>query len=369
MKILLARLSFIRLTGWFVFTLILCSCDSSAQAPDPEPDTPELSIQDVPGLKNVAPYPIGVAMQSSRLNSVAHTSIMDHSFNSLTAEWEMKMNPLFTSPGGYNWTGADALVDYAETHDMQVHGHALIWHNATPNWVENFSGDDAAFEQLIEDYITDVITRYKGRLVSWDVVNEAFEDNSGRLRDTVFRRKMGDDYIARLFEYARAADPDVLLFYNDYGTIWDTRKREAMFAMIDDFIARDIPIDGVGLQVHITYEFPSLSEIETTMAGVVERGLKLHLSELDVRVNPQGDLTELTPTRSEAQKARVKALVEAFNKLPKENQFAITTWGLRDPESWLIDFWGNPEWPLLFDGLFRPKPAYVGFLEALQSSQ
>ncbi|MBX2822772.1 MAG: endo-1,4-beta-xylanase [Rhodothermaceae bacterium] len=361
--------SAIRLFGFLVLILVVFSCDSSAQESDPEPDPDQLTIQDVPGLKTVAPYPIGVAMQSSRLGSAAHGSVMDHTFNSLTAEWEMKMNPIFSGPNSYNWTGADALVNYAELNGMQVHGHALVWHNATPTWLENFSGDDEAFEQLIEDYITDVVTRYKGRVISWDVVNEVFEDNTGRLRDSVFRTRMGDDFVARLFEYARAADPDALLFYNDYGTIWDRPKRAAMFAMIDDLIVRGIPIDGVGLQVHITYEFPSISEIETTMQGIVERGLKLHLSELDIRVNPQGDLTELTPIRSEAQKERVKALVQAFNALPEENRFAITTWGLRDPESWLIDFWGNPEWPLLFDASFHPKPAYVGFLEALQESQ
>ena len=102
------------------------------------------------------------------------------------------------------------------------------------------------------------------------------------------------------------------------------------------------------------------------MNAIVDRGLKVHLSELDVRVNPEGDLMTLTPERSEAQKQRVRALVQAFNALPQENQFAITMWGLRDSESWLIDFWGNPEWPLLFDEQFSPKPAYEGFLEAVE---
>ena len=363
---MLLSASLTRLFGILFITLVLLSCDSTAQESDPGTENNQITIQDVPGLKTVAPYPIGVAMQSFRLSSAAHASVMNHSFNSLTAEWEMKMDPIFTGPASYNWTGSDALVNYAEANGMQVHGHALVWHNATPSWIENYSGDDEAFEQLIEEYITDVVTRYKGRIVSWDVVNEAFEDNTGRLRNSVFRIKMGDDYIARLFQYARAADPDALLFYNDYGTIWDRQKREAMFAMVDDLLARGIPIDGIGLQVHITYDFPSLNEIEATMAGVVERGLKLHLSELDVRVNPQDDINQLTAARSEAQKNRVKSLVQAFNALPEENRFAITNWGLRDPESWLIEFWGNPEWPLLFDASFHPKPAYLGFLEALQ---
>ncbi len=351
----------------FLLTFLCASCDSTAQEPAPdEPEDDVIRLQDVAGLKDVAPYPIGIAMQAGRVTSASHKAVMEHAFNSITAEWEMKMNPIFAGPSSYNWTGADALVNYAENNDMQVHGHALVWHQATPTWVENFSGDDEAFEETVKDYITTVLTRYKGRVVSWDVVNEAFEDNTGVLRQSVFQQRMGDDYVARLFEHARSVDPDVLLFYNDYGTIWDQPKRRSMFAMIDDFQARGIPIDGVGLQFHITFNFPAMSEIEATMAGIVERGLKVHLSELDVRVNPDGDLTQLTASRSEAQKDRVKALVNAFNALPEENKFAITLWGMRDSESWLINFWGNPEWPLLFDDRFNPKPAYMGFLEALQ---
>lgn len=346
------------------FCLLLAACDSTDPS-EPETDPP-LTLDDVPALKNIAPYPVGIATNSQRVVAAGHRSVMERAFSSITGEWEMKMNPIFTGPGSYNLSPADALVDYAEANGMQVHGHALVWHNATPSWIENFAGDDAAFEQTIEDYITTVVSRYQGRVVSWDVINEAFEDNTGALRESVFQQRMGPDYIARLFQYARAADPDVLLFYNDYGTIWDANKRAAMFAMIDDLQARNVPIDGVGLQVHITYNFPDMREIEATMAGIVQRGLKVHLSELDVRVNPDGDLSSLTPGRSEAQKARVKALVKAFNTLPEENRFAITVWGMRDSESWLIDFWGNPEWPLLFDDTFNPKPAYVGFAEALE---
>ena len=347
--------------------LLLTVCWLGCSSSDPAVVEPESrSVQDVIGLKTVAPYPVGVALQSRRLTSVGHTQIVEHVFSSLTAEYEMKMEPMFTGPNTYAWDGADALVDYAVANGLQVHGHTLVWHQTTPPWLENFGGDDAAFEALIRTYITTVVQRYQGKVVSWDVVNEAFEDGTGALRNSVFRRRMGPDYLARLFEYTRDADPDVLLFYNDYGTIWDSQKRAAMLAMIDDFQARGIPLDGVGLQVHITYNWPPLSNITETMDELVRRGLKIHLSELDVRVNPDGDLTTLTAARSQAQKARIKALVSAFNALPPENRFAITLWGLRDPESWLIDFWGNPEWPLLFDAAFQPKPAYDGFLEALQ---
>ncbi|MXY08486.1 MAG: endo-1,4-beta-xylanase, partial [Rhodothermaceae bacterium] len=148
----------------------------------------------------------------------------------------------------------------------------------------------------------------------------------------------------------------------------DAAKRDAMFAMIDDLQTRGIPIDGIGLQMHITYNTPSLNNIVAVKDAIVQRGLLIHISEMDVRVNPQGDLSELTTVRSELQKQRVKDIVTAFMDLPEANRFAITWWGLRDPESWLIEFWGNPEWGLLFDAEYRPKPAYEGFLEALTGS-
>lgn len=316
----------------------------------------------------MAPFPVGVAIQSGRLGSGPHSGVVRTVFNSVTAEYEMKMRHLTSASGSYIWTHADQLVAFANEHDMQVHGHALVWHQSTPAWLENFSGTDMEFEDAVKDYITTVVQRYQDDVVSWDVINEAFEDGSGELRNSVFRRRMGPDFIARLFQYTREADPDVLLFYNDYGTIWDMAKLESMLAMVDDLQARGIPIDGVGLQMHITYTHPPLSNIVAVMDAVVQRGLKIHISEMDVRVNPQGDLSVLTDERSQLQKERVNETVAAFMDLPQENQFAITWWGLRDPESWLIDFWGNPEWGLLFDAEYQPKPAYEGFLEALRGN-
>ncbi len=349
-----------RLFLLFFWAILALGCkDSTVAVREPEPNN------EYTPLRSVAPFPVGVALQSNRLSSAPHSQVVRTVFNSVTAEYEMKMRHMTDPSGNYVWGPTDALVDFAKEYDMQVHGHTLVWHQSTPSWLENFSGTDAEFEDAVEDYITNVVGRYKDDVVSWDVINEAFEDGSGAFRNSVYRRRMGPDYIARLFQYARNADPDVLLFYNDYGTIWDAAKRDTMFSMIDDLQTRGIPIDGVGLQMHITYNTPPLNNIVAVMDAIVQRGLLIHISEMDVRVNPQGDLSELTTVRSELQKQRVKDIVTAFMDLPEANQFAITWWGLRDPESWLIDFWGNPEWGLLFDAEYRPKPAYEGFLEAL----
>ena len=341
-----------------VLFLTASRCSQSPTEPVP-PSEPE-------ALRDVAPFPVGVAFQAGRLSSAQHTRVTSRTFSSLTAEYEMKMNPLSAGRDQYNWEAVDALVTYAKAQNMQIHGHTLVWHQTVPPWLENFSGSDQEFEEVVREYIMAVVGRYQDDVISWDVVNEAFDNQTGALRNSVFRRRMGDDYLARVFQYARDADPDVLLFYNDYGTPYDANKRAAVLRMVDDFQRRGIPIDGVGLQVHVTHTFPPIGDIVAMMDSVANRGLKVHLSELDVRVNPNGDLTALTPARSQAQKARVKAIVSAFMALPADRRFAITMWGLRDPESWLINFWGNPEWPLLFDADFNPKPAYEGFLEALK---
>ncbi len=311
---------------------------------------------------------MGVSLQAGRLRSERFREVAGSVFSSITAGYEMKMRHVARSPDVYSWHNVDALVEFAEANRMQVHGHTLVWHESTPEWLERFDGSDEEFEAAVREYIFTMVGRYKGRVASWDVVNEAL-DSSGGLRDTVFRRRMGDDYVARLFRYAREADPEVLLFYNDYGTPRNPRKRDAMLAMVDDFQRRGIPIDGVGLQLHVTYSFPGIGQIKAVMEELVSRGLLVHVSELDVRVNPDGDQTELTRSRSVDQYLRFKEIVTAFLALPPENRYAITVWGLRDGDSWLIARWGNPEWPLLFGDDLEPKPAYLGFLEALEGDR
>ncbi|TBN05459.1 1,4-beta-xylanase [Hyunsoonleella flava] len=317
-----------------------------------------------PALKDAADkFSIGMAVKSNRLDG-SHGEILAREFNNLTAEFEMKMNIMYPSQGNYDFTAADAIVDYGIANNMDIHGHTLIWHTATPQWVENFSGTDEEFEAIIKDYITTVLTRYAGKVRSWDVVNEAVEDGTNQLRNTVFRTRMGDDYIEKCYQFARDADPNVLLFYNDYNITFDAGKQSAMFAIVDNLASKNL-IDGVGAQMHIAYNFPSAAQIQGVVNGTVSRGLKMHFSELDIRANPNNDITSLTDARATAQENKFKEVVEIYNTIPDANKFALTVWGMRDNETWLIDFWGQPDWPLLYDSNFNAKKAYRGFLEEL----
>lgn len=321
-----------------------------------------------PSLRNSPPYPFGAAIQIKHLNDVNYVNLLKEEFNSITGEYQMKMSPMYNNPDAINFSDSDTFVEFAEQTEGRVHGHALLWHSATPSWIENFNGSDSEFETLIENYVKAVVGRYKGRIASWDVVNEAIEDGNGNgLRNSVFRQKIGDDYIAKAFRWAREADPDVLLFYNDYNMAANGGKFNAMLTLVDDLIAENVPIDGVGFQMHISNDWPTQANIEASSSQVIARGLMLHYSELDVKVNSDKSATSFTPELAETQKQRIKTIVDFYNTIPEGLQFGITMWGIKDDDSWLLSFLDNEnEWPLLFDENFNAKPAYDGILELFE---
>ena len=322
----------------------------------PEPTTP---------LKEKATtFSVGVAVNSFNLTGSYDTTIR-REFNSITAENEMKMQNIFTSSGTYNWAEVDKLLAYATANKLNVHGHALIWHSSIPEWLKNYSGTDAAFELEIKNYITAVVTHCKGKVKAWDVVNEAVNDGGG-MRNTLFRQRMGADYVTKCFRWAREADPNVLLFYNDYNTSYDISKQNAVYALVDVLKTNNV-IDGVGIQMHVNYNAPTKAQITVDTNRIVEKGLKVHYSEVDVRANSNDAniLTTLTPERELAQKLKYKELVQVYNAIPALNKYAITMWGLKDNDSWLLSLYNRPEWPLLFDANFNIKKTHTGFLEGL----
>lgn len=257
------------------------------------------------------PFFVGVAVVANRLNNGSpHDVVLRNEFSSITAEYEMKMNPISTGSGSYNWTAADRIVNYGNTNGINVHGHALVWHNAVPNWLTNFTGTNAEFALEVKKYITDVVTRYAGKVKSWDVVNEAADDATGNLRNTIFLQRMGPNYIKDCFRWARdaanaAGDTNLLLFYNDYATSTNIPKQDRVFLIVDDLKASNL-IDGVGFQMHNNYLSPSKIQIETDINRAVAKGLKIHISELDIAVNQSNDISTFTNERRLAQKAKYK---------------------------------------------------------------
>lgn len=323
------------------------------------------------------PFFVGMAVKANQLNvGSQYDVILKNEFSSISAEYEMKMDQISVASGVYNWTVADKIVAYGNTNNINVHGHALVWHNSVPSWLTNYAGTDAEFSIEVKKYITDVVTHYKGKVKSWDVVNESIEDN-GSMRNTVFLRRMGPNYVNDCFKWAReaanaAADTQLLLFYNDYATSDNSNKQNAVYTLIDKLIT-DKLIDGVGFQMHNTIFAPSKIQIETDINRAVTKGLKIHISELDMQVNPGNAQSNLTATFTNelrlAQKAKYKEIVKIYNALPKANKYALTVWGMKDNESWIpfsteLNHPGN-DWPLLYDANFTIKSSHTGFLEGL----
>ncbi|MEO7975508.1 endo-1,4-beta-xylanase [Flavobacterium sp.] len=320
------------------------------------------------------PFFVGMAVKASQLtNGSGYDIILKNEFSSISAEYEMKMDPISTASGVYNWTAADKIVAYGNTNGINVHGHALVWHNAVPQWLKDFSGTDAEFKAEVKKYITDVVTHYAGKVKSWDVVNEAADDNSGNMRNTIFLQRMGPNYIKDCFQWARdaanaAGDTNLLLFYNDYATSTNIPKQNKVFSIVDDLKASNL-INGLGFQMHNTYLSPTKAQIETDFNKAVAKGLKIHVSELDIQVNPTNDISTFTNERRLAQKEKYKEMVKIYNALPPANKYALTIWGMKDNESWIpystdLNHVGN-DWPLLYDANFVIKSSHTGFLEGL----
>jgi len=320
------------------------------------------------------PFFVGMAIKASQLTTGSpYDVILKNEFSSISAEYEMKMDQISTASGVYNWTVADKIVAYGNTNGINVHGHALVWHNSVPKWLKDFSGTDAEFKAEVKKYITDVVTHYAGKVKSWDVVNEAVDDNGGAMRNTIFLQRMGANYVKDCFQWARnaataAGDTSLLLFYNDYATSTNIPKQNKVFSLADDLKASNL-IDGIGFQMHNNYLNPTKTQIETDLNKAAAKGLKIHISELDIQVNQSNDISTFTNERRLAQKAKYKEIVQLYNALPAANKYALTIWGMKDNESWIpfsteLNHPGN-DWPLLYDSNFAIKSSHTGFLEGL----
>ncbi|WP_338359739.1 endo-1,4-beta-xylanase, partial [Yeosuana marina] len=199
---------------------------------------------------------------------------------------------------------------------------------------------------------------------SWDVVNEAFTSDAVA---AVFNTRIGTDYVAKCFTWAREADPNVKLFYNDYSLGSQASKASQVVDMVNTFKTNSTPIDGIGMQMHIDYQYPDLTTLTDNVTMLKNTGLLIHFSELDMTVNKDKTLTSLTTNRANAQKERYKQIAAIYKTIPAGQQFGITFWGMRDSDSWLLSFLNNQnEWPLLFYSNYGYKDAYIGFLEGLQ---
>jgi endo-1,4-beta-xylanase len=276
------------------------------------------------------------------------------------------MGPLRPSQDVYSWTNADALVAFAESHQMKVRGHTFVWHQSLPSWVSGLSSSQ--LETVLRDHITTVAQRYRGRVFAWDVVNEAFANESGDLRHSLWYDqpgigRAGTGYVEQTFRWAAAADPGALLFYNDYNAEVVNSKSNAVFAMVQDFRRRGVPIHGVGLQMHRTLTPLDAASLEANIRRFTDLGVEVHITEMDVRL-PVDASGRASADDLERQAQVYDTVFAACLKFPLCT--AIQTWGITDRYSWIPGSFPGFGAGLLFDPGYQPKPAYDAVRRRLQ---
>jgi len=297
---------------------------------------------------------IGTAVQSGYLSDSRYHATFARDFNYVTAEYEMKWNVIESSRGVNNYSAGDAIVSDAQGQGMQVKGHTLIWHGSNPVWLGALPA--AEFRAAFEEHIRAVAGHYRGRVLAWDVVNEAMADDGSGLRDTVFRQQLGDDYIADAFRLAHEADPQALLFYNDYNGEGLSAKSDRIYDLVRTLRAQGVPIDGVGLQVHVSATgYPSLASLASNMRRLAGLGLLVNISEMDVKI---ANVPGSSDSRLAAQRTAYHDIVGVCVAEP--GCHAVTFWGFTDAHTWIA---GDD--PLLYDRQYAQKPAFFGVFDAL----
>lgn len=322
-------------------------------------------------------FPVGAAITPGEVMVPQTGNFIARQFNVVVAENAMKPQSLNRdSPGLYTFENADKIVDFALAHQIQVRGHTLVWHQQAADWMFRGTGPDgyATREELTErlhTYIHDVVTHFKGRVYAWDVVNEAFIPDEKGTQENGWRashwyRILGPDFIELAFRFAHEADPDALLFYNDYNTE-NPQKRAMILQLIHTLQDKGIPIHGIGHQSHYSMAYPrDFSGLETTIEEVSKLGLTNHITELDISIHLDSrrpDVDEATPALL---KDHAKRYAQFFDMALRQRKHisAVLMWGLHDEVSWLR-YWPSPRFdaPLLFDGKLRPKPAFWAVLK------
>jgi endo-1,4-beta-xylanase len=357
--------------------LMLLTAAPAARAAEPKP------LRQAAGGK----FLVGTAFMASALDDPATAKLIAEQFDSLTAENEFKPSSLQPEPGKFKFEQADRLVAFAQEHDMKVVGHTLVWHSQAPKWLfADESGKPLGREQALANmkaHIDAVAGHFKGKVIGWDVVNEAISDKGDEyLRDTPALRAIGPDYIAKAFEFAAAADPGAELYYNDYSNE-NPGKREKTLRLLKELKAAGVKVDGVGIQGHWMLGGPDAKTIDDAIGAFKRAGVKVMITELDVDVLPrrqggadvaareQGGADPykdgLPPDVARKQANRYAEMFRVFDK-HKDAVTRVTFWGVHDGRSWLNN-WpvrGRTNHPLLWDRQMKPKPALEAVLKELE---
>ncbi len=294
---------------------------------------------------------IGTAVDMSALaDDAPYRAAVAREFDTVTPENVMKWEVVEPQPGVYDWAAADRLVDFAHKNGQVVRGHTLVWHSQNPAWLTETAYTPAQLRTLLRKHILDEVGHFKGRVWAWDVANEIFNDD-GTLRDTIWLRALGSDYIADAFRWAHQADPKALLFLNDYNNEGVNAKSDAYYALAKQLRAAGVPVHGYGMQGHLGVQYGFPGDVLENVRRFDRLGMKTAFTEVDVRM-------ELPPDT-----AKVQAQAEGFGLLLRaclmaKNCVSYTVWGFTDKYSWVPGFFDGQGSATPLDENLQPKPAY-----------
>ena len=333
-------------------------------------------------------FNIGAAINEDIILGLDNDSkfIVETQFNSITPENSLKWMFIQPAPNSFNFKAADKYVNLGIKNNMHIVGHALVWHSQLANFMQKIKSK-ADMSIHFENHINTVVSRYKGKIDAWDVVNEAFNED-GSLRESVFYKFLGKNYIEKAFKLANKADPKADLIYNDYN-LYKKEKRDGVIKMVKQMQSKGIKIDGVGVQAHWSLNQPSLNQIEQIILDISELGVDVMFTELDISVLPspweqvgaevsqnfsrfEGD-SKMNPYPEKLPKSiqiklakRYKDIFQLFIK-HSDKISRVTFWGVMDKHSWLND-WpikGRTNYPLLFNRKYQAKEAHQALIELI----
>lgn len=347
--------------------------DGGEAAPSPDGDARTLDDEHTP-LRDLAPEGVVVGAAAGGgghfgsaggpfQQDEAYREVLAAEFSSITPENQMKWEDLRPDRDTYDFAAADEIVDFAEEHGMAVRGHALFWHSQNPAWLEEGDFSPAELRDILEDHVRTVVGRYAGRIQQWDVANEIFDDG-GRLRteENIWLRELGPEIVGDVFRWAHEADPDALLFLNDFNAETVNAKTNAYLAFAEELLGDGVPLHGFGAQAHLSLEYGAPGgALAENLQRFADLGLATAVTELDVRMELDGG--EPTEEQLERQADYYRDVVEGC--LAVEGCESITVWGFSDRYSWVPSWFDGFGAATILTDAYEIKPAYDAVAGAL----
>ena len=344
---------FVLIVSWFV---LLLSHNSAAQTLRERAD--QLG------------FLVGTAVRPEQFSEPAYSATLAREYNLIEAENSMKWEALRPSKESFDFAAGDKVVGFAREHRMKVRGHTLVWGRHNPQWLTKGNFDSPQLARLLHQHIETVVEHYRDQVFAWDVLNEAFDEN-GTLRSSIWYDQPGigfsdsqTAYIEQIFRWAHSADPHAQLFYNDNGCETLNIKSDAIYKMVRDFKKRNVPIHGIGLQMHIFDLAADVASVSANIKRFTELGIQVHITEMDVAlpVDPANGALK-NPADLLTQAEIYRAIASAC--LAHPGCSALQTWGFTDEYSWIRSYsQGKQGSALPFDTKYKPKPAYRALMDS-----